>query len=669
MNRVLQHREHRISRDSRCGHAGPFGPGWRRIRAQHEKARALATKTPIRWGYFEDELILLPPNYYTLVAELPNTVLLETSRPDSENQRSYLFVNPASIFGVANLADIPKLFDWIDSRLLAGFFVAGFLSYECGYHFEPRANMRPLEKSNLPLAWFGAYEQPFTFDHSAGTLEPELTRTWSNSALPPVPAGVSPVSCCRLEISRTEYCAKVEAIRAYIAAGDTYQVNLTTKARFRYTGSPATVFTALRNQQSVKYAAYIHLENRHILSLSPELFFRMDSGRIVTRPMKGTVRRGKTAAEDSQLQMWLREDAKNRSENIMIVDLLRNDLGKIAEVGSVRVDELFAVEKYETLFQMTSTVSASLRAGTKPYEIFSAIFPSGSVTGAPKCRTMQIIQELENAPRGVYTGAIGFFSPSHNAVFNVPIRTAVLEAGSGEMGVGGGIVFDSLAEQEYEECLLKLQFLARSEPVFQLVETLRWGGKYHFLKEHLRRLRSSAEYFGFPFSESHVALTLEQNQHGLKGDVVYRVRLLLDVRGSISLENLVLDPEPPISTIKMSPIRTFSQDRFLYHKTTCRSLYEHECAEARRLGYQDVVFQNERGEVTEAANNNIFVQIGGRLVTPPVECGLLAGIFRQYVLENEQRASERILSYEDLKTADAIFLCNSVRGMRQVTMD
>ena len=474
-------------------------------------------------------MIPIPAKIYSLVSGSADSVLLETSRPDRENRHSFLFVHPIRVLSVEALDDVPRLFEQIEDCLRDGLFVAGFMSYECGYHFEPRAAARPPMRAGLPHAWFGVYERPSVFDHLSGTFTPELPEEWREQVSSAAPAAGAAVCGYRLEIGRDEYSARVEAIRDYIAAGDTYQVNFTTRALFESSGAPAALYSALRSRQKVPYAALIHAEERHILSFSPELFFRIQDGRITTRPMKGTAPRGRTLAEDAQIRSRLRNDPKNRSENVMIVDLLRNDVGKIAQIGSVRADELFVVEKYETLFQMTSTVSGALRPAAALYDVFQAIFPSGSVTGAPKCRTMQIIQELELAPRGVYTGAIGYFSPSGDAVFSVPIRTMVLEGGRGEMGVGSGIVADSVALEEYEECLLKVLFFTHSQPEFQLLESLRWDGQYHFLPQHLERLKCSAEYFDFPFSGAGVVSVLEQNQGRLQAGCAYKVRLLLNV--------------------------------------------------------------------------------------------------------------------------------------------
>ncbi len=319
----------------------------------------------------------------------------------------------------------------------------------------------------------------------------------------------------RLGITVESYAQKIAAIQEYIRSGDTYQVNFTDTLHFDFSGSPEAMFAALSASQPVPYSAFLHGENWHILSFSPELFFRVKDRRIVTRPMKGTARRGADIAEDEAIAEWLQNDSKNRSENVMIVDLMRNDLGRICEYGSVKVERLFAVEKYETLFQMVSEVSGTLRTGVRYSDIFESLFPCGSVTGAPKHRTMEIIRQLERGPRGVYTGAIGFFSPAREAVFNVPIRTVVLQNNHGEMGVGSGIVIDSQAEDEYRECLLKSEFLTSRDEPFQLLESILWNDGYSLLPLHLERMESSAAYFGFNFDREAILAALEEESKQL----------------------------------------------------------------------------------------------------------------------------------------------------------
>ena len=593
--------------------------------------------------------------------------MLETARFDQENYRSYLFSKPLRVLAVSRLGDIPRLFQEIEDCLHENLFVAGFISFECGYHFQGIAQVgRDLEPCT-PLAWFGAYSNPLVYDHRKGCFAG--TKADFPAAGPaPAESGDFEIRNVRFEISPDEYVGRIGQIKDYIAAGHTYQVNFTDKVRFDFSGSPAALFACLRSKQRVSYSAFLHTGNKQILSFSPELFFRICNGRIITKPMKGTARRGRGPAEDAAIARWLQGDAKNRSENVMIVDLLRNDLGRVAEVGSVKVDDLFVVERYETLFQMTSTISATLQRGLPIYVLWQSVFPSGSVTGAPKIRTMELISELERNPRGVYTGAIGFFAPGGDAVFNVAIRTIVLDGQCGEMGVGSGIVFDSVAEEEYAECKLKMDFLVQPRINFQLLESILWDGEYVRLPQHLHRLSSSAEYFGFPYEPAKVLRELEANKQHLSDKTRAKVRLLLNEQGMVTLENHPFaDESDGPRKIMLSACRTSSEDRFLYHKTTHRELYDRLYAQAREDGFEDVIFRNEKDQITEGAVNNIFVEKDGALQTPPISCGLLPGVFRQQILDAGY-AIEKILELEDLKHADAIYLCNAIRGVRKVIL-
>jgi para-aminobenzoate synthetase/4-amino-4-deoxychorismate lyase len=356
----------------------------------------------------------------------------------------------------------------------------------------------------------------------------------------------------------------------------------------------------------------------------------------------------------------------------MIVDLLRNDLGRICEFGSVKVDQLFTIEKYETLFQMTSQISGTLRPDVRYREIFEGLFPCGSITGAPKHRTIEIIEELEQGPRGVYTGAIGFFSPAREAVFSVPIRTVVLANSLGMMGVGSGIVIDSQAEDEYRECLLKSEFLTRREEPFQLLESILWDDGYRLLPLHLERMEQSATYFGFTFERDVIVAALEKvgkqlSSGSLASGVRSKVRVLLERSGTLTITHVPVEEQPGMGKIAISPIRVSSGDRFLRHKTTRRQLYDEQYEQALRQGCQEVLFLNERGEVTEGAISNVFIEKEGRWLTPPVACGLLPGIYRRHLLETKP-AEEKVLRMEDLATADAIYICNAVRGCRRVTL-
>jgi para-aminobenzoate synthetase/4-amino-4-deoxychorismate lyase len=512
----------------------------------------------------------------------------------------------------------------------------------------------------VPLAWFGVYRTPLIFNHETGMFEGEQ---------PVIPAAREErfsLKHCSLKISEPEYSKAIERIKNYISAGDTYQVNFTDKYTFDFEGSPTACFVALREKQKVGYGAFINADGKYILSFSPELFLKLHDGTIITKPMKGTVRRGKYLAEDEILRQWLRHDEKNRSENLMIVDLLRNDVGRIAETGSVMVKEMFTVEKYETLFQMTSTIEGTLRRNLSFYELFKSMFPSGSVTGAPKIRTMQIIRQLEDEPRGVYTGAIGYIAPTKDAIFNVAIRTLVIDGTKGEMGIGSGIVFDSDARQEYEECALKAEFLTQPPETFHLIESILWDGSYPLLSYHMERLRDSAAYFGFTIDIEYVLRELATNQNQLAKAFAYKVRLLLESTGAVTIENQQLSNAPPAGKVLLSPFTTSSRDKFLFHKTTRRQVYDAEFQKALELGYDDVLFCNEKNEVTEGAISNVFIEHKGTLCTPPLTCGLLPGVYRRHILENTPGACERILSVRELQNADAIFICNSVRGMRKV---
>jgi len=631
----------------------------------------------------------LPTSIHTLVESTPNAILLETSRFDATNHHTYLFLNPTRILTATTPDEIPALFEQIELALSEGLHIAGYLSYECNAHFEPTTVRRPIQPSpsaqDPPLAWLAAYPAPIVFDHSTGNfLNPPTSRVPQVSLLrpgfppPSEPAlDTTPIlTNPTLRIPDADYLTAIEKIKAYIAAGDTYQVNFTDAITFPTTLSPATLFTALSQNQSVAYAAYLNLGPNQILSLSPELFFRVEpqpdaTNKITTRPMKGTMPRGLDTTDDTAAALALQHDEKNRAEHVMIVDLLRNDLGRISLPGSVHVDDLFSIERYQTLLQMTSTISATLRPRTTFYDIFAAMFPCGSVTGAPKIRTMQIIRELEAHPRGIYTGAIGFIAPDRSATFSVAIRTLVLSNNEAHMGVGGGIVADSIPEDEHREALLKASFLTRVHRPFELIETILFDQHYQRLPLHLDRLESSAQYFGFSCDRTAVEAQLRAFAHFLDPRQRHRVRLLLSPDGAVTLTSQPLAEDPLTITVTLSRHRTNSADPFLRHKTTNRHLYNDELTRARSEGFDEVIFLNERGELTEGAISNLFVeefgdpQQAGILLTPPLASGVLPGILRRHLLETLPNAEERILTLADLEPPNTLWLCNSVRGLRK----
>jgi len=379
--------------------------------------------------------------------------------------------------------------------------------------------------------------------------------------------------------------------------------------------------------------------------------------------MKGTAPRGRTPEEDEEQRAWLRRDEKSRAENLMIVDLLRNDLTRISRIGSVRTESLFDSETYRSLHQMTSTISAEMRPDVGFAAAMRALFPSGSVTGAPKIRAMEIIREVENGERHAYTGSIGYAAPDGDFRFNVAIRTAVIAAdGEGEIGIGGGIVADSNPLSEYEECLLKLSFFSEPHQPFSLIETLRWeaASGFHLLQRHLARLQSSADYFAFPFDRQAVEQALNSAVAGRASPL--RVRLLLDEEGHLNATATELDRAGPLR-FAIAPTPVDSRNRFLFHKTTKRAFYEGPREVfGRSMGVEELLFVNERGELTEGSFTTLFVARDGLLLTPPVRCGLLPGTLRAELL-SEGKAIEQVLWPADLANAEAIYLGNSVRGL------
>jgi para-aminobenzoate synthetase/4-amino-4-deoxychorismate lyase len=604
----------------------------------------------------------LPESVAALVAATPGSVLLETARPDAENHRSYIFLDPLRTLVANSGEQLPELFAQIESALAAGNFVAGFLSYESGYALQGIADNPPNEQ---PLACFGVYHEPAVFDHATGLF--------SGSPLPTLPAEPQHTPSfseeeLALTLTPAAYRSKIEQIKERIAAGATYQVNFTDRIRLRNEATSAELYIALSRQQTVAYAALVNLTASPILSLSPELFFRVRDRVITTRPMKGTWPRGLDSAEDALAAIALHHDEKNRSEHIMIVDLLRNDLGRICSTGTVRASDLFRVERYPTLLQMTSTVSGKLREGVGWHELFSSLFPSGSITGAPKINTMRIIRSLEDAPRGIYTGSIGFIAPTGDATFNVAIRTLVVDENIATMGVGGGIVYDSDPAAEFAECQLKARFLTCAQPAFDLIETILWNDGYTLLPLHLDRLRLSCDYF----DRAHDAAEIESRLNALATTFAplsrHRVRLTLDPRGQIALTHALLTPSSTECRVTIARERTLSTDVFLRHKTTHRPLYDRLFAEAQRAGFDEILFLNERDEVTEGAISNLFVRIDGRLCTPPLASGVLPGVFRRHLLEAIPSAEERSLTLANLRSANEIYLCNSVRGLRKAVV-
>ncbi|HJW27600.1 MAG TPA: aminodeoxychorismate synthase component I [Rhodocyclaceae bacterium] len=526
------------------------------------------------------------------------------------------------------------------------------LDYELGYALEPAAAPGWRPDGVRPLARFWAFRSCRRMD--AADVEYWLQARLDALLADAARAGIGGLGA---GLDASAYEPAVERIRAYIDAGDCYQVNYTFPLHFQWFGHPLALYGALRRRQPVRYGGVVVAEEGGVISLSPELFLERRGDRLVTRPMKGTAPRSVDPES-------LRASEKDRAENLMIVDLLRNDLGRVAAGGSVRVDSLFEIEDYPTLWQMVSQVSAQVPERSFG-DILEALFPCGSITGAPKIRAMQIISELEGQPRGLYTGALGWLAPGGDFRLNVAIRTLELAAdGSGRLGIGSGIVADSDPGSEWRECLLKSAFLTELDPGLLLIETLRReDGRYPRLAGHLARLRSSAAWLGFPFDEAAVRAALAASpESGL-----WRVRFTLSKAGDIDVTASALGAEPTgprLAGLARDPID--SRNPLRRHKTTARAAYDAALQGiAGKPEVFDMVFLNERGEVAEGARSNVFVERDGILLTPPLESGALPGVLRAELLA-AGRAREAVLRPVDL--ADGFLLGNALRGLVPVRL-
>ena len=563
--------------------------------------------------------------------------------------RSFVFAGLHKVLRADSLADVLPAFAALEAAVAAGYHAAGFVAYEAAAAFNP--DLPVGGPPGVPLLWFAIFAER---REEVATIPPSATR------LTLTPRSTTP--------DATHYAAAIAAIHAAIARGETYQVNYTLRQYFAAPDDVEILFSSLCQTQQAPFGAHIETGELAIVSASPELFFARQGEKIVMRPMKGTALRAPENTADRTARAALAASPKERAENLMIVDLVRNDLSRIAVTGSVQVESLFDVETYPTVHQLTSTVSAQLAPSTTLLQIFAALFPCGSVTGAPKRRTMEIIRDLESGPRGIYCGAIGFVSPGES-VFSVAIRTVVIDhaTGEAEFGIGSGITWDAQCAAEYAESFAKSRFLDADPAPFALVESLRRQkeGGYLLLERHLHRLAASAEYFAFPCNSAALRVQLQQLDAGLSG--AHKVRLLLAADGTVTLSAAPLLPARSCAPLKMlvSPQRVRRDDPFLFHKTTRRDLYQ---AERDRFPQVDeVLFCNETGEVTEGSIHNLVLRQGGRLLTPALACGLLPGMLRGEFLERGILA-EAVVTARDLREAEGLWLINSVRGWRRAIL-
>jgi para-aminobenzoate synthetase/4-amino-4-deoxychorismate lyase len=558
--------------------------------------------------------------------------------------------------------DEPQGFDAALERLQAaldaGLHVAGFLAYEAAHMLEPRLGGIEAGPRPEPLLWFGIFDgfRPVTaiaLDAFFGEMPP-----------------LRPLTEVRPGRSREQHTAKVEAVKTLIGAGDVYQVNLTFPIDFRSDNDPLALYAALRASQPVAHGGVVALRDCTVVSVSPELFVSVRDGRALTRPMKGTAARGADAVADQEAQRRLLSDPKQRAENLMIVDLLRNDLSRICRPGTVRTPALFAVESYPTFHALTSTVTGDLRTGIRLPELLRALFPCGSVVGAPKVRAGEIIRDIEGARRGVYTGAIGAISPGGDLAFNVAIRTAVIGPGGfGRYGVGGGIVADSDPDAEYEEALLKGRVLTDLAESFSLVETLRWRPEegYVRVKDHLARLAASADTLRFPFDRAGLEARLAVTAEAWNRSQDRRVRLLLAQDGKFEISGEPLNEEPQGRlAFGVFPGRLDAADPFLRHKTTRRATHDAASLAAAAAGLDEMILLNRCGCLADGSRNSIFIERQGRLITPPLTAGALPGVLRSSLIA-QGAAIEADLTVDDLRSGPA-FLGNSLRGLRRADL-
>ncbi len=553
----------------------------------------------------------------------------------------YLFTKPIKELKTKNLDQVEALLREVEAYQEKGFYAVGYVSYEAAPAFEKKFAVHPAPLLGEYLLYFTIHEEvetlPFPEDYEAV----DLPANWKE------------------EVEAPAYQEAIETIHHHIRQGDTYQVNYTVQLSQELKSDPFAIYNRLVVEQKAHYNAFIQHDDVSILSISPELFFEQDDRLLTTRPMKGTTRRGLTNQADLQEAAWLKADPKNRAENMMIVDLLRNDMNRISEIGSEQVTRLCQVEQYSTVWQMTSTIESRLRSEIDLVQTFRALFPCGSITGAPKISTMEIIQKTEKAPRGVYCGTIGILLPRGKRIFNVAIRTLQMQGGQAIYGVGGGITWDSKWESEYQETKQKSAVLYRQEPRFELLTTGRiHQGELTFLEQHLTRLREASRYFAYPYDEQKLLKELQEELAHLESNLDYRCRIALQKNGTFHLEITELTDLPAsYLQAQLTEQKLDLATPFTYFKTSQRD----HLSQSER----EQIFHLPDGTLLETTIGNLVLEIGGQLYTPPAHLPLLDGIYRRHLLETQQ-VEEKLLTLNDLTDADRIYTCNALRGLYEL---
>lgn len=556
----------------------------------------------------------------------------------------YTFTQPIKEIKTRDLAEVADLLAQVESYQEQGYYVVGYVSYEAAPAFEGKLAVHKSPLLGAYLLYFTVHDRVETSPIPLTYEEVDLPSKWQE------------------ETSAENYEKAIARIQHHLRQGDTYQVNYTVQLKQDLSANPFAIYNRMVVEQEAGYNAYVEHDEMAVISMSPELFFEQNDRELTTRPMKGTTQRGVTDQEDLAQASWLEQDPKNRSENMMIVDLLRNDMNRISEVGSEHVESLCQVEQYSTVWQMTSTIKSQLRPDVDLVEIFRSLFPCGSITGAPKIATMEIIKNLEPQPRGVYCGTIGLLLPNGRRIFNVAIRTIQLHQGKAIYGVGGGITWDSTWESEYREVHQKAAVLYRKQARFQLITTGKISQKQLlFEDQHLERLTKASRYFAFPFDPEELRQKIEEECQVCDSHQDYRLRITLSKSGEIELSRQILSPlSPSFCKAKLCLQEADLQQAFTYFKTTYRPHLS--------LGKQEIIYHNAAGELLETSIGNLVLKINGKLYTPPIRLGILPGIYRQHLLETGQ-VEEKVLTVPDLDQAEAVYGCNAVRGLYELRIE
>ena len=553
----------------------------------------------------------------------------------------YLFTKSIKELKTRNLDQVEDLLREVEAYQEQGFYAVGYVSYEAAPAFEKKFAVHPAPLMGEYLLYFTIHEEVETLPFPEHYEAVDLPANWKE------------------EVEAPAYQEAIETIHHHIRQGDTYQVNYTVQLSQELKADPLAIYNRLVVEQKAHYNAFIQHDDVSILSISPELFFEQDDRLLTTRPMKGTTRRGLTNQADLKEASWLEADPKNRAENMMIVDLLRNDMNRISEIGSEQVTHLCQVEQYSTVWQMTSTIESRLRPEVDLVQAFQALFPCGSITGAPKISTMEIIQNTELAPRGVYCGTIGILLPKGKRIFNVAIRTLQMQGTKAIYGVGGGITWDSKWEGEYQETKQKSAVLYRQEPRFELLTTGRiHQGELTFLEQHLTRLREASRYFAYPFNEPKLLNKLQEQLAHVDPSLDYRCRIALQRNGTIQLTITELTDLPAsYLQAQLTEQKLDLATPFTYFKTSQRD----------HLGQSDheQIFHLPDGSLLETTIGNLVLEIEGQLYTPLAHLPLLDGIYRRHLLETQQ-VEEKLLTLNDLIDADRIYACNALRGLYEL---